>query len=657
MPKQLELITRPGLLITPQANRSAPRLWVRRLVVWEAPGGTIIRDVPLRPGLNIIWSPDPADRDAQGHMEEEIGHGSGKTLFCRLLRYCLGEERFAPDVQRDHIGTAFPEGIVGAEVILDGVCWAIIRPLGHRRRHMAVSGGDLETVASGDGAHTGMEPFIDAMESAFLTGDISTLIPGTRDRRGWLTALAWLSRDQECRFDDVLDWRAAISGSESPARGLGRTETLDALRVFLQAITPAEYALRMEIAQLEEERKRTEQTNEHRKWEVLQTRARLLQALGLQEDAVPQGPLGIEALRKSAEAKLASAANVPDAGTADIEKVRKNYDAARTKAEELSKRIGEIDALIPVIERMISNTQAEFSPLSYAAHEAENPVCKICEVPIDRVLAEGCKLSYKLPNLENIKQRHERLAKQLADEQKQLSDLQQERPKVVAQEKTARQQAIQLQEQLRALEKSRDTREITWYAARRLADDVARFAELLELQSGDGNIGSLATKIEQKRGQVGALRDDQARVFQRLTQNFDAIIRRLVGANSEGRVALTGNGLELSVLKGGDRSTAAIDSLKILAFDIAALCLSIEGATRVPAFLIHDSPREADLGTTPYYHLLRLPVALEAVSDAPQFQYIVTTTTRPPDDLLKDPWLRLTLRGAPAQERLLQRDL
>ena len=368
--------------------------------------------------------------------------------------------------------------------------------------------------------------------------------------------------------------------------------------------------------------------------------------------------MGIEALRKSAEAKLASEANVPDtAGTADIEKVRQNYDAARTKAEELSKRIGEIDALIPVIEKMISNTQAEFSPLSYATHEAENPICKICEVPIDRVLAEGCKLSHKLPNLENIRQRHERLAKQLADEQKQLTDFQQERPKIITQEKTARQQTIQLQEQLHALEKLRDTRETTWYAARRLADDVARFAELLELQIGDGNISSLATKIEQKRGQVGALRDQQARVFQRLTQNFDAIIRQLVGANSEGRVALTGNGLELSVLKGGNRSTAAIDSLKILAFDIAALCLSIEGATRVPAFLIHDSPREADLGTTPYYQLLRLPLVLEVVGETPQFQYIVTTTTRPPDDLLKDPWLRLMLRGAPAQERLLQRDL
>jgi hypothetical protein len=47
---------------------------------------------------------------------------------------------------------------------------------------------------------------------------------------------------------------------------------------------------------------------------------------------------------------------------------------------------------------------------------------------------------------------------------------------------------------------------------------------------------------------------------------------------------------------GGDRSTAAIDSLKVLGFDLSALCLSIEGATRVPAFLVHDSPREADLG-------------------------------------------------------------
>jgi hypothetical protein len=39
------------------------------------------------------------------------------------------------------------------------------------------------------------------------------------------------------------------------------------------------------------------------------------------------------------------------------------------------------------------------------------------------------------------------------------------------------------------------------------------------------------------------------------------------------------------------------------------------------------------------------------------FQYIVTTTTQPPPEFQKEPWLRLELRGAPPEERLLRCDL
>ena len=167
----------------------------------------------------------------------------------------------------------------------------------------------------------------------------------------------------------------------------------------------------------------------------------------------------------------------------------------------------------------------------------------------------------------------------------------------------------------------------------------------------------MMTTMETVRERVGVLRDKQIRVFGRLSDKFDPIVRHLVGQEAQGRVTLTGNGLALTVSLDGDRSTAAIDSLKVLAFDLAALCLSMEGATRVPAFLVHDSPREADLGLTLYHRLFQLARSLEEVGERPLFQYIVTTTTRPPPDLEKDPWMRQTLGGAPASERLLRRDL
>jgi len=196
------------------------------------------------------------------------------------------------------------------------------------------------------------------------------------------------------------------------------------------------------------------------------------------------------------------------------------------------------------------------------------------------------------------------------------------------------------------------------FRARRLIDDVNRYDELIRLRAqakerADGN----AINVTRSRAVLETLRGQQGDVFRRLSQHFDAIIRNFVGPAGSGRVALSAQGLDLSVQMSGERSTAAIESLKVLAFDLAALCLSVEGETQIPAFLIHDSPREADLGKPIYHRLFNLIADLETTTDQPIFQYIVTTTTAPPDTFLGEPWMRLRLQGLPASERLMRRDL
>lgn len=94
----------------------------------------------------------------------------------------------------------------------------------------------------------------------------------------------------------------------------------------------------------------------------------------------------------------------------------------------------------------------------------------------------------------------------------------------------------------------------------------------------------------------------------------------------------------------------------MIAFDLAVMQMSIEGLTHLPAFLIHDSPREADLGLGIYHRLFHFAQDLEDGGGRPSFQYIVTTTTGPPRALRVDPWLVETLGGA-AEDRLLRRDL
>lgn len=660
MSQQPDLLGPPVLTVTPVPGLAGPRLWVRRLVIWKEPGGEKVRDITLRPGLNIVWSPDGADDEVSAGQENAIGHGSGKTLFCRLIRYCLGEDRFATETQRDRIGAAFQDGLVGAEVMLDGTCWVIVRPLGVRRRHMAVPNGNLDEIAAGEGASTGLEPFIKAVDESVLTPAVAGLVRPRADGHTWPVALAWLTRDQECRFDDVLDWRSPASDSDSPMPASGREKgpRLEALRAFLMAITPEEQATRAQVINLDEQRRALDQEIGHRRWEIDRAQTRLISSLGLTDQTVPEMPLLINVMRKTADERVAVAAKLPVGEPAELSNARGSFETAQSEWTRIDKEFNRVDAIIPAEERLLSQIQGDLPGLSFSKVEAESPVCPICEVPIDRTLAEGCNLSHKLPDAAACRQNWAKRQTDFEQQGHRLQGLHQERTQVLQQRALAKQKLEQLANLVAAIEKARDTREAAWYSARRLQDDVGQLADLINAQDTDTKgLRELATKLDAERDRLGAFRDKQARVFGRMSDKFDPIVRRLVGHDAKGRIALSGVGIELSVDMGGDRTTAAIDSLKVLAFDLAALCLSIEGATRVPAFLLHDSPREADLGLSIYHQLFQLARELEEQTDRPLFQYIVTTTTRPSDDLTREPWLVLTVRGSPGHERLLGCDL
>jgi len=658
MSGQLDLIPNEVLKIDPKSDRAQPQLWVRRLAIWSKPG-ELLRQVTLRRGLNIVWSPDPAEQTRELGRATGLGHGSGKTLFCRLLRYCLGESTFAPDDERHRIVLAFPEGIVGAEVLVDGRCWAILRPIGMGRKHFAIPDADLDTIANGGVEATGIDPFLEVIESNILSPDVVSLVPGDRPLHAWLVALAWLTRDQECRFHHVLDWRAEESNSGSPRRALSRSSTLDALRALIGAIVRDEYDVRATIERIELEQGQIREESNRQEWGANQIRSRLVAALGLREDNLPGGRMDVEVLRKAATAALVQLKTVDSASdVTDIDALRKEADAAQERVDELERNLAAVQARIPEIQRQVSMIAAELPRLHNSAQMAGSPVCPICEVPIDRALAEGCKLSHKLPDAQVIRARWEKTKQSHVDESARLTQERDVQARLTRDLAPASELAGRLRDHLRAAEALRNSRSDAWHAKRSLIDDVNRLDDALAARDhAQSTTNELADLIKRRREEIGVFRTAQAAVFQRVSHVFDAITRELVGPGSKGSVLLDGKGLGLSVQMGGERSTAAIDSLKVLSFDLSVLCMSIEGATRLPAFLVHDSPREADLGLSVYHRLFRLAVELESCGREPMFQYILTTTTRPPEDLLSAPWHVGTLHGSPAVDRLLRRDL
>jgi hypothetical protein len=317
-----------------------------------------------------------------------------------------------------------------------------------------------------------------------------------------------------------------------------------------------------------------------------------------------------------------------------------------------------LEAQIPAEKHVLTLLSSEIPSLSAAANNAASQVCPICEVPIDKAVAEKCGLSHKLHNETECRARLGAKRQEIGDQKQKIDGLEARLKALQPAAAIARQRVEHAEKRVRAIESVRDARSSAWQAATRLKEGVERFSELsTERDEVRKRLRNLEDRLTKERERLAAFRDKQGLTFGRITEKFSAIIRRMVNENAKGAVTLTGDRLQLTFDVGGDRRTAAIESLKVLAFDLACLCLSIEGATRLPAFLVHDSPREADLGLSIYDELFRLTRELEEMTRTTAFQYIVTTTTRPPDDLRCDPWLRLTLKGAPGPERLMARDL
>lgn len=659
---QREMFEAPRLQVTPKQGAREPRLWFRRFMLWPEPGASPIQDRSFGPGLNIVWSPDPVDRSERDDDEPPLGpgHGAGKTLLCRLLRYCLGEPHFASDALRANISSAFKEGRVGVEVIVDGESWVVIRSIGVFRHDVVLQGVSLESAVSPDIPATGMGPFIEMLAERFITFDVAALVVPS-SQHAWLLALAWLSRDQECHFGKVTDWRVVGGKSGSPAQGMSVEDTTNVVRALIGAITPNEYALEARLEELRKERENLFRGVERRRWLVENALKKLLKEIGTEGETIPEGDLLVPFLRSGASRRVAKVAVVDTRGEmSSVPDLEARADAAQREVARLTNEVTNCEGMANTAAALVGQIASESPGLLEEIEDAEVPVCPICEVPIDRVLVEGCKLSHKLPNVASL---HDRRAKNARDLQEQRA-IQRDAREAIARLGVALAGAkVNLEKERRDLaraRKLRDERAEAWYAAKRVGDDVVALEKLLgEGAAARKAIDRLDEQLKELKKRVATEREQHAEVFKRLASRFDPLVRRLLGraATARGRVQHDGNGLQLVVDFGGERTTPAIDLVKVLAFDLATLCLSIEGATHLPALLIHDSPRTSDLGLSIYHELFHLMLELERVGEAPLFQYVVTTTSRPPDELVGDDRVRLKLKGAPAEARLLGRDL
>lgn len=659
-------------LLTPHSVNVAfgcetPAVWVRAIRIVRALSEQpedIVREVRLRRGLNIVWAPSRSmhvNDQQSGSSAKIAGHTAGKTSFVRLLRYVLGDKHFANESVRRRIRARFPDGWVLAEVLIGGETWLVARPLAVGAHPFCARESTMDNVELAP-----REPFqsyLDALADVVIPKLPSTQFPDGGTRVGWQHVLPWLARDQECRFSDPVEWRHAASDSESPSLSVDHRYFL--VRAILNAVTEDERGAQEEHARLLAERSQLQARRPSLEHQGRTDTIRLQQILGA-ETSLADGLFGepgsalvdqrraiVAACRQElAQLDAAREQTVAQREIALRNLVNRTRDASEAKGlltssegalqQLASKEAGER------AEHQIAMLPAGALYCNVKLSEARDRHCPLAAsrtVALDERRAAHSAAEERTLLTAVIDEQHGAL--RVCEEELRLAEA--DHRKAVGQFLRAQTAYDQARDALFTAEQDlREVERLLSHATTSL-QDAERIGQ---------EIQRLTDQIEASLKRQQAFREKHREMLAKLSAVFGHVVQYLLGADVQGSIAASGQALTLSIESNGDRDSAALSSVKVLAFDLMALTASIEGLGAFPRMLIHDGPREADLALDIYQRLFEYGKELESASPyEPAFQYIVTTTTEPPEHLQVEPWTRLVLSGAVGESRLYGIDL
>ena len=178
-----------------------------------------------------------------------------------------------------------------------------------------------------------------------------------------------------------------------------------------------------------------------------------------------------------------------------------------------------------------------------------------------------------------------------------------------------------------------------------------------ELTSVRTQESRLTEQINGKRAALAARRLQTSARVEQIKSITSVVAAALLGEEGHGRFVHDSDLRPFEFAVEGE----AYHVLEVLLGDLSCL---LDAATSVeshhPGFLVHDCPREADMSALLYRNFLS--TAFEAdrqLSSAVgvAFQYIVTTTSPPPLELSKEPFLVLELQPGRDDALLFKRKL
>ncbi len=631
-------------------DRSAPRLWFERLAIFSEPGDEhIIRSVPLRRGLNIIWAKEPAAGSTKG--SRAAGHGVGKTSLCLLLRLCLGDTSKAVAELREELFGEFAQGGIIGVVHVDGSAYAMCRYFNPHKVGVAAQGSDITAIWSRE-TDLSDRDFVKQLGDVMMGRVSPRSIPETGQAIEWRHLLAWVSRDQGARFKAFYDWR----DGEGNLLQRQRQDPPIVMRSVLGLLDQGETALLNQTAGLEESLKAAKEKVEELLKEPALIQRRIESSLRAQGQLPEDLPIRtddffvdsvagrIDMAGKKAEARLQELQAEQDKADealadlrADLKRKQAEYAAADLMCQ-LADKAREGD------EQAYSALGAQLLALQQLAGHCKHgniafAECQHVQAEINQLKQFSFRDAQHRPNLKLAMEASISRAGAALSRKNDLHRL-------VTATKDNEKALVASQSKARLATRTAQIEANKWPA---LLEELSRWDGAAGSTKAQADINAarahcmeIAQKLSSVQVRLAVAQQNKSDREKALAALIDRLTHQLLPDGAFGSFDPRDEQRPFRIsLRGGE----AFRVLEVLLGDMACMLDSPRQESALPGFFIHDCPREADMSTGLYENFLSLIDGLqkEQYPDGElPFQYIVTTTTPPPVEL-QDDAVRLTL--------------
>lgn len=645
-----------------QPVRTQPRLWVEALWLVESREPLVLtRTINLHTGLNIVWAKESASNDASGLAS--AGHGVGKTSLCLLLRYVLGDDAPAIATLRSKAAGSFPKGGVAAKVHVDGAVWLVFRPYGLYSHSLAARSVVLDQMLDGT-APNDFDGYGRALEQFSIGRLAARTLPGTNQALEWRHLLAWCIREQRTRFDGFYHWR------EGEGLGFKRSRRDPPLLVG-SVMGLVDQELDRLLRDIEAKQKQVDQCKE-RIPELERAPAFALahadRQLRLKVRAEEDEPVFATTVGESVESRVQAALQKAelDEHRWEMEVVQAEEALAReqVRLHELTKARDRAELDAAIAKSLVDANQADFVRLTKLREQLEGLDGSRCDH--GDVEFSAChhiqerKSAVNMTwfqdgrqvkaNAAELAKRHEARKRSFESATQEVAD----HAKRISAKKT---ELGRLRVRIATSESARTFLEQSWdelqvkHTQRNQGGDTAELvAARKQLEEFEAALDSLRAAEVSRRSQQSSRVD----AIKALTATVST---RLLGAAGHARFLPGHEVRPFEVARGGE----AYQVLEVLLGDIVCLLDSaVSEASNHPGFLVHDCPREADMSELLYREFFL--AAAEAAGQLGEggmvpFQFIVTTTSPPPEELGGAPHVVLELAPGTDEALLFKRQL